>query len=159
MPLTKPPAVMLTFFHRYGPVAAGGVAVSAGAGVTAGGVGHVVATIVASGMPPVLGSGAGSGVPTTLPPPEPPAAPASVGLIGELPPHAPMAAKPKRPNGTANSGTSAAARCVRLSTRGTSKRKEPEHTTRSPVDSDFSSKNRATSRAISADDFRPIGAG
>src|SRR5215475_13309979 len=36
MPLTKPPAVMLTFFHRYGPVAPGGVAVSAGAGAPGG---------------------------------------------------------------------------------------------------------------------------
>src|SRR5437763_10170312 len=104
MPLTKPPAVMLTFFHRYGPVAGGGVAVSPSAGVTAGGVRHVVATIVASGMPPVIVSVAASGVPTTLPPPEPPAAPASVGLIDELPPHPPMAARPR----TANSGTSAA---------------------------------------------------
>src|SRR6266700_5208277 len=89
MPLTNPPAVILTFFQRYGPVAAGGVAVFAGAVVTLPRGPQVPVVVSASVAPP-------SGV---APPPAPPlpAPPAPPDDIAEPLPH-PRAAVITRPN-------------------------------------------------------------
>src|SRR6266700_2109062 len=87
MPLTNPPAVILTLFQRYGPVAAGGVAVSAGA---------VLTLPWGAQLPVVVSVPPASGV--ALPPPPPiPAPPAPPGDIPEPLPH-PRAAAITRPS-------------------------------------------------------------